>query len=113
MEDSAPKTAHDALDATAHIEGEIEVFHSLQREAGDPLAELRRDLPSGLVEQIILDEGRSDLAGYPLDDAPIDADAKRLHQIIGEGRAALPRDVRDAERRVESDPEDFLQNGGE
>jgi hypothetical protein len=46
----------------------------------------------------------------PLDDPPIHARAKRLHQIIRQRRAPLAGDVRDAKRRVQPDAEKFLQH---
>ena len=42
-EHRAPEAAHDAFDATAHVEREIEILHAIQRETRHPFAKLGSD----------------------------------------------------------------------
>ncbi len=49
---------------------------------------------------------------HPLDNAPVHAGTELLHQVIRQWRAAFAFNVGNAEGRIKTDAEKFLQHGG-
>lgn len=100
MQHRPTEIAHHTLDATPHIQREIQVIHPHQRKPRYPFAKFRRYGERPLPR----------LLSHPLRHPPIHARAERLHQIVSQRRAPLPRHMGNAKRRVQPHPEKLLQN---